>query len=75
MDCNMPIMDGYAATKILKEKMNKKEIPFIKIIAHTAYSKENHEEKFEKYGFDDYLPKPFLLKQLKEKLAGLFELK
>ena len=37
----MPVMDGYVATRILKDKMKKGEIPEIPIVAHTAYSKEN----------------------------------
>ena len=37
----MPVIDGYVATKVLKEKMNKNEIPNIHIIAHTAYCKDN----------------------------------
>ena len=39
----MPVIDGYLATKILKEKMRKNELPEIPIIAHTAYCKDNIE--------------------------------
>ncbi len=68
MDCNMPVMDGYQATKFLKGKMKKNEIPFIPIIAHTAYCIKSEEINFQQADFDDYLPKPFTMQQLKQKL-------
>ena len=37
----MPVMDGYKATKNLKQMMECKEVPFIPIIAHTAYCIDN----------------------------------
>jgi len=36
MDCNMPIMDGYSATKILIELIDKGELRELPIIACTA---------------------------------------
>lgn len=45
--------------------MNSSEIKPIPIIAHTAYSSDHIETKFNEIGFDDYLPKPFTLPKLK----------
>jgi PAS domain S-box-containing protein len=53
MDIKMPVMDGYEAAAIIKEKW-----PAIKIIAQTAYAFERDREKVLEAGCDDYLPKP-----------------
>jgi CheY-like chemotaxis protein len=50
----MPIMDGYEATKRIKQ-INKK----IPIIAQTAYALEYEKEEILKAGCDDYIAKPF----------------
>jgi CheY-like chemotaxis protein len=36
MDCNMPLMSGYEATRILKDRIEKHELPNIHIVACTA---------------------------------------
>jgi signal transduction histidine kinase len=54
MDIRMPIMDGYEATKRIKQ-INKK----IPIIAQTAYALEYEKEEILKAGCDDYIAKPF----------------
>lgn len=55
MDIKMPVMDGYAATKIIKEDTKLKEIP---IIALTASVMGKDLEKIKEYSFDGYLRKP-----------------
>ena len=45
MDCSMPIMDGYEASRILTTKMKKKEIPTISIVACTAHALEENKDK------------------------------
>jgi len=54
MDINMPVMNGYDATVIIREKL-KLDIP---IIALTANALEGDEEKFLNIGMNDYLAKP-----------------
>ena len=54
-------MDGYEATKILKEKMNNNELKDIPIIAVTAFSTEEDKAKCYSYGFDEVLVKPYTL--------------
>jgi len=53
MDIQMPEMDGYEATKLIKELKN--EIP---VIAHTAYTMETEKEKCIASGCDYYISKP-----------------
>ncbi len=66
MDCQMPVMDGYETTRVLKEKMKKKEIPNIPVIALTANDSEKDKEKCRKVGMSDYLTKPLNEPKLKK---------
>lgn len=59
MDCQMPVMDGYEATKILREDERYKEIP---IIAMTANSMQRDKEKCLFVGMNDVITKPVDIK-------------
>ncbi len=62
MDCQMPVMDGYEATRKIRElEGDKKHTP---IIAMTAYSMKGDDNKCLEAGMDDYLAKPFNLEQV-----------
>lgn len=60
MDCNMPNMDGFTATEILKSKMGNNMLPWTPIVAVTAYNTSTIEANCKKSGMDDFLPKPCL---------------
>jgi signal transduction histidine kinase/CheY-like chemotaxis protein len=66
MDLKMPIMDGYAATRIIRE-LN----PKIPIIAQTAYAMVEDIEKIKAASFDDYMVKPIKANLLVEKIKRL----
>jgi len=63
MDIQMPIMDGYEATKIIKNDISKKASR-VPIIAMTAYATNTDIKRAKDSGMDDYIFKPFKPKEL-----------
>ena len=72
MDCNMPIMNGFEASKTIKKMIEQKEIPKIPILALTANVSIKDIEDCKKSGMDYYLSKPVSKKNLKEMLERIF---
>ncbi len=58
MDIQMPIMDGYEATKIIRETFPPGRANMI-ILAMTAHAHVGRDGKFRDYGMDDFVLKPF----------------
>jgi signal transduction histidine kinase/DNA-binding response OmpR family regulator len=68
MDCDMPFMDGYAATQAIREWekfTGRKSIP---ILALTAHILDEHKEKSRLAGMNEHLSKPIELTELQEAL-------
>lgn len=63
MDIQMPVMDGYEASKIIKNDISKKAAQ-IPIIAMTAYATNADISRAKSSGMDDYIFKPFKPKEL-----------
>ena len=57
MDIQMPIMNGYEATKLIRNIKTGQNVP---IIAITAGTEKEVKEKCIKSGMDDYIPKPII---------------
>lgn len=66
MDCRMPKMDGFEATKHIRQFENDKK--HIKIIAMTASVTAEERENCFQAGMDDYLAKPMKIEVLAETL-------
>jgi len=69
MDIQMPVMDGYDATREIRESEVRESIPKpIRIIAMTANAEKGEMDKCVEIGMDDYFGKPFNLQALENVL-------
>ena len=66
MDCQMPEMDGYDATGIIRDESSSVMDHRIPVIALTAHAMEEDKRKCFQVGMDDYLTKPFNSKHIIE---------
>jgi signal transduction histidine kinase/CheY-like chemotaxis protein len=64
MDCQMPEMDGYTCTAVIRSGIANVRNPKIPIIAMTAHAMSGDREKCLEAGMDDYIPKPIEAKLL-----------
>lgn len=72
MDCQMPIMDGYEATKHIREIEKFANLP---IIAMTANAMQGDKEKCISVGMNDYISKPLDFNKFYETLGKWVKLK
>jgi len=66
MDCQMPVMDGYAATRALRERPQWRELP---VIAMTANAMAGDRDKVLAAGMNDHVAKPIKVEELFATLA------
>jgi len=66
MDCNMPVMDGYEASRQIRQSGRWPQLP---IVALTANAMSEERERCRAAGMSDYLAKPFR----REELAALLD--
>ena len=68
MDCQMPVMDGFIATRKLRERELAKKKEPTRVVALTANALAGDREACLAAGMNDYLAKPFTLAQLRNLL-------
>ena len=67
MDCQMPVLDGWEATRIWRARETRlRQNPRIPIVALTASAAAGERERCLEAGMDDYLSKPFSREALGE---------
>lgn len=66
MDCQMPVVDGFEATKIIREYEKETGKSRIPIVALTANALETDRQACLQSGMDDFVKKPIRLKMLPE---------
>jgi two-component system, cell cycle response regulator DivK len=72
MDIQLPVMDGYEATRQIKTDPNLKATP---VIAVSSYAMKGDEEKARAAGCDHYVTKPYSPVQLLRIIRGLLDQK
>jgi CheY-like chemotaxis protein len=65
MDCQMPVMDGFIATRKLRERETARKKESTRVVALTANALAGDREACLAAGMNDYLAKPFTLAQLR----------
>ncbi|KAG7386711.1 hypothetical protein PHYPSEUDO_015391 [Phytophthora pseudosyringae] len=70
MDCEMPVMDGYTATKAIRQFERENELPRIPVLGLTAYAMSGDRQKCLGSGMDEFMVKPIsknsLLKAIRQ---------
>jgi signal transduction histidine kinase len=70
MDCQMPIMDGYAATQEIRKREARLGLPRLPVLALTANAFDEDAARSREAGMDAHLAKPYTRDQLREMLKG-----
>jgi signal transduction histidine kinase/CheY-like chemotaxis protein len=58
MDCQMPVMDGLACTRALREREARQQLRRVPVVAMTATSADDARDDCRHAGMDDFLTKP-----------------
>ena len=70
MDCQMPVMDGYAATLEIRKREARLGLPRLPVLALTADAFEEDAVRSREAGMDAHLAKPYTRDQLQELLKA-----
>ncbi|MGD9947292.1 MAG: response regulator [Desulfobulbus sp.] len=68
MDCHMPLLDGYEATRRIRNVQSRVLNHQVPVVAMTAHASLSERERCLQCGMDDFLSKPVIPQMLVEKL-------
>ena len=68
MDCQMPVMDGYTATELIRDQESQSGLRRTSIVALTAGTTREDRERCVAVGMDDYIAKPFSISDISDVL-------
>ncbi|CAD8087096.1 unnamed protein product [Paramecium sonneborni] len=71
MDLLMPILNGWQATKMIREMILKKQVDEVNVIAISGYDDQNEQERCGNIGFDAFITKPVRLEMITEVFVQL----
>jgi CheY-like chemotaxis protein len=66
MDCQMPLMDGLEATRLIRQREKQQGKPEVTIVAITAHVADDDRSRCLDAGMNDYLGKPFRMQDLSQ---------
>jgi CheY-like chemotaxis protein len=66
MDIQMPEMDGYEATRLIRSELGLVDLPIVALTAHATHEERN---RCLAAGMNDHLPKPFSKQALADTLS------
>ena len=69
MDCQMPVMDGFEATRRIRQWEAERSRPRVPVVALTAGAFEDDQKRCFEAGMDDFLAKPVEMVKLRTTLA------
>lgn len=73
MDIQMPVLDGYSATKLIRSHEKQNDLVPTPIVALTAHALKNEKEKSLQAGFDLHITKPVSKKELLTAVCSLLD--
>ena len=73
MDCQMPVMDGFEATRRIRDRASGVLDPLIPIVAMTANAMRGDRERCLEAGMNDYLSKPVSPQELRTLVTRLMD--
>lgn len=68
MDLSLPVVDGWEATRLLKQDSRTRDIP---VVALTGHAMAQHSERAKEVGCDGFVTKPCLPKDLTERIREM----
>ncbi len=72
MDLHMPMIDGFEATRMIRET-SKFKTASTPILAYTTYAYNEVKEAIKKYGLDGYIGKPFTQTQVLDTILSALD--